>query len=516
MKKENKIINLILKNPKTYIIAIFFDLLSACLSTLSSVRLTIFTQSIIEGKYKEAILIDMVNLLLFLGAVFCEYIYKIYQNRTIQHSMIIYRDEIAHVSISQNYDTLTSINSLNNDSARIEEAIRNIFIVTDAFIFVVVTIIALIYLHWSIMFFSILLFAINTLVPALEKNCSEKAEKKSSDLQKNYLNKTSDILNGKKVWTSYNRQGTMINKLNSCGNEYEHQIVKVRNLQSLLNTIPFTFSLIGQTCLSVFTVILIIKGYVLPGTILSVGNLSGSFFNNLSNLFASYTKINGYDAVYREKVKADDDSVKGNQIISNNDISLNNISFSYIPEQPVISNFSHVFESGKKYLIFGASGCGKSTILKLIFKQLLNYDGNISIGDVDYSSISQDQIHSIIGMITQDSYVFDDSVQNNIELGRTDNDIYPSIQASKIDTNENKLEDNAKKLSGGQIQRVCLARELYDYHPIVLMDEVANAVDESTAKEIYETLLKSDRTIIAVAHYLPEGIEELFDEVIRM
>ena len=167
MKKENKIINLILKNPKTYIIAIFFDLLSACLSTLSSVRLTIFTQSIIEGKYKEAILIDMVNLLLFLGAVFCEYIYKIYQNRTIQHSMIIYRDEIAHVSISQNYDTLTSINSLNNDSARIEEAIRNIFIVTDAFIFVVVTIIALIYLHWSIMFFSILLFAINTLVPAL-------------------------------------------------------------------------------------------------------------------------------------------------------------------------------------------------------------------------------------------------------------------------------------------------------------------------------------------------------------
>ena len=516
MNNKKNILHLILKGPKTYIIAIIFDLFAAGLSTLSSVRLTAFTQNVIEGKYIEAIYVQTISSILFLIACLFDYFYKKQQNETIQYSMIIYRNEIAQVSTKQNTDTLSSINALNNDSARIEEGIRNIFTVTDAFIYVFVTLIALIYIHWSIMLFSIFLFILNTLVPVLEKKSSEKAEKRSSNLQKNYLNKSSDILNGKNVWTSYNRQETMINKLNSCGEEYEHQIVKVRNLQSLLNEIPISVSVTGQTLLLIFTILLIIKGYILPGTVLAVGNLSGSFFNNLSNLFASYTKINGYDAVYREKVNVNNNEVKENQYIRNNDISLNSISFSYIPEQTVITNFSHTFESGKKYLIFGASGCGKSTILKLIFKQLLNYDGTITIGDIDYSNISQNQIHSTIGMITQDSYVFDDSVQNNIELGRTDHDIYPSIHASKIDTNEIKLEDNAKKLSGGQIQRVCLARELYEYHPIVLMDEVANAVDESTAKEIYETLLKSDRTIIAVAHYLPDGIEELFDEVIHM
>ncbi len=189
----------------------------------------------------------------------------------------------------------------------------------------------------------------------------------------------------------------------------------------------------------------------------------------------------------------------------------------FCPEKPeVIHQFSQKFEEGKKYLILGESGCGKSTLLKIIFKQLKNYSGTITLGDVDYKQISKDKLHEMIGYVTQDSYVFDDTVLNNIELGREDDSEKKNqaIALSKIDNL--KMEDNAKRMSGGQIQRICLARELYDYHPIVLMDEVANAVDETTAKEIYQTMLQSNRTIIAVAHYLPDGVEEQFDEVIHM
>ncbi len=516
MNKDNNIFQLLLKSPKSYLFAIFFDLLSAVLSTISSLQLTTFTQYVINGEYNESIYVLIINLLLFLSACFFEYFYKMCQNTTIKNSMISYRNQIAYVSTEPTTDSLTSINALNNDSARIEEAIRNLFIVSDASIYSIISLIALVYIHWSVMLFSLLLFAFHSLVPFLEKKSSKQAEKRSSNLQKEYLDHSTDILNGKTVWNSYNRQETMINKLNLCGEEYEHQIVKVRNLQSLLNEIPISVSASGQILLLIFTVVLIAKGCILPGTILSVGNIAGTFFNNLSNLFASYTRINGYDAVYQEKVNIIAKEEKEQQIIPNYDITCKQISFSYIPDQQVIQNFSYTFKSGKKYLIFGSSGCGKSTILKLIFKQLENYDGTITIGNIDYTKISQNQIHSIIGMITQDSYVFDDTVKNNIELGRTEKDLNQSIQNSKIDTNQIHLEDNAKKLSGGQIQRVCLARELYDYHPVVLMDEVANAVDESTAKEIYETFLKSERTIIAVAHYLPEGIEELFDEVIHI
>lgn len=144
--------------------------------------------------------------------------------------------------------------------------------------------------------------------------------------------------------------------------------------------------------------------------------------------------------------------------------------------------------------------------------------GDISIGNQDYTAINKEQLHDTIGYITQQSYVFEDSIVNNIELGRSfsEADFTNAIKSAKLDELRNQLDSNAKNLSGGQIQRVCLARELISTHSIILLDEIANAVDENIAKEIYEVFLKSDKTVIAVAHYLPEGIKDEFDEIIKM
>ena len=268
----------------------------------------------------------------------------------------------------------------------------------------------------------------------------------------------------------------------------------------------------------VFDIVMIIIGAVKPGTVLTVGQLAGTLFNNITSMMSGYTSYIGYESVYQEKISIHSEENPTINEITNKDLSINNLSFAYPDKPEVIHKFSQQFKDGKKYLILGESGCGKSTMLKLIFKQLMDYEGTITLGNTDYKNISKEQLHEIIGYVTQDSYVFNDTVQNNIELGRTDDldKKNQAIKLSKIDTSTVKMEDNAKQMSGGQIQRVCLARELYEYHPIVLMDEVANAVDESTAKEIYNTMLSSDRTIIAVAHYLPAGVEEQFDEVIHM
>ncbi len=233
-------------------------------------------------------------------------------------------------------------------------------------------------------------------------------------------------------------------------------------------------------------------------------------------MMSGYTNYIGYESVYQEKIEIKKSEQETTNDISNANLTIDSLSFSYPDKPEVIHQFSQNFEAGKKYLILGESGCGKSTLLKIIFKQLKDYSGTITLGNVNYDQISKDKLHEMIGYVTQDSYVFNDTVLNNIELGREDNaeKKEQAITLSKINTLN--MEDNAKQMSGGQIQRICLARELYDYHPIVLMDEVANAVDETTAKEIYQTMLQSDRTIIAVAHYLPNGVEEQFDTVIHM
>lgn len=514
-EKIHSIMNLILNKPSLFIFTMLFDFFSALFSTISSVRLAIFTQNVIEGKYIEAIQVELVNLILILIAVFADYLYHVLQNKTIQSGMIVYRDMISNSLVHTDKDENLYISALNTDSTRIENGIRNAFVVCDGLMYMIVSLVALIYIHWSIMFVSIGLFLLNYIVPILEKKPSERAEKQSSYLQKEYLEKTTDVIKGKVVWNAYNCFSMLRSKLSLFANEYERDLLTVRNKQSLLNEVPIAVSVTGQTLLMVFTLFLIIKGAVIPGTILSVGNLSGSFFNNISNFMSAKNQMNGYNAVFRERIEYDEKPVISEKKIDDYSIRMKNVSFSYEHNSELIHDFNYVFESGKKYLIYGDSGCGKSTLLKLIFRSLVENKGDIFLGKENYSNISDEQLHRIIGFIMQDSYVFDDTVLNNITLGRNlgegvVQDALLQAKAQDVST----LNGNAKELSGGQMQRICLARELVEYHPIILMDEVANAVDEETAKQIYELLLNSNRTVIAVAHYLPAGIKEKFDEIL--
>ena len=95
-EKIHSIMNLILNKPSLFIFTMLFDFFSALFSTISSVRLALFTQNVIEGKYIEAIQVELVNLILFLIAVFADYLYHVLQNKTIQSGMIVYRDMISN------------------------------------------------------------------------------------------------------------------------------------------------------------------------------------------------------------------------------------------------------------------------------------------------------------------------------------------------------------------------------------------------------------------------------------
>lgn len=516
-KKIRSITNLIFYKPSFFALAMLFDFFAAVFSTVSSVRLAIFTQNVIDGKYIAAIQVELVNLVLFLIAIVAEYFYRVFQNKTIQNGMLIYRDKISDSIVYTDKDVSAYISALNTDSARIESGIRNVFVVSDALMYMIISLLALIYIHWAIMLVSVGLFLLNSIVPVLEKSASENAEKQSSFLQKEYLEKSTDVINGKFVWSAYNCLKVLQSKLSFFAKQYEGGLVHVRNKQSLLNEIPIAVSVIGQTFLNVFTIYMILKGAVIPGVILSVGNVSGTFFNNISNFLAAKNQMNGYNAVFREKIAFDEKQEIAEKKFDHYTIQMHDVSFSYDSNNLILNGFSHVFESGKKYLLLGESGCGKSTLLKLLFKSLQKYSGEISIGGIPYSTISCEQLYTIMGFITQDSYVFDDTALNNITLGRNvdESTIQQALQDAKIDDTFH-ANDNAKKLSGGQIQRICLARELVECHPIVLMDEVANAVGEETAKQIYDLFLNSDRTVIAVAHYLPAGVKEKFDEIIEL
>tara|TARA_R110002074_G_scaffold161480_3_gene319298 strand:- start:26937 stop:28763 length:1827 start_codon:yes stop_codon:yes gene_type:complete len=203
-----------------------------------------------------------------------------------------------------------------------------------------------------------------------------------------------------------------------------------------------------------------------------------------------------------------------NQKTFNNVVNINNISFKY-EEEYVLKNFNLTVEKGKTVALVGQSGSGKSTIANLVTRFYDVNEGDISIDGNNIKNLSKKSLRNLLGLVTQDSILFNDSVKNNIGLGKenaTDEEI---IAAAKIanahdfimdlpkgyDTN---IGDSGNKLSGGQKQRLSISRAVLKNPPIMILDEATSALDTESERSVQDALEKmmKNRTSIVIAHRL--------------
>lgn len=198
----------------------------------------------------------------------------------------------------------------------------------------------------------------------------------------------------------------------------------------------------------------------------------------------------------------------------NSDISLNNISFKY-EDELILKNFTLKVPKGKSVALVGQSGSGKSTIANLVTRFYDVNDGSISIDGQDIKTITKHSLRSLMGLVTQDSILFNDSIKNNILLGKenaTDEEIIEALKIANawefvkdlpngIDTN---IGDSGGKLSGGQQQRLSIARAVLKNPPIMILDEATSALDTESERLVQDALEKmmKNRTSIVIAHRL--------------
>lgn len=195
-------------------------------------------------------------------------------------------------------------------------------------------------------------------------------------------------------------------------------------------------------------------------------------------------------------------------------ISLNNISFKYQDEY-VLKNFSLDIPKGKTVALVGQSGSGKSTIANLLTRFYDVNEGSLEIDGIDIKNIKKDSLRGLIGIVTQDSILFNDSVSNNIKLGKPDASDEEVEDASKIanahefikdlpNRYETNIGDSGGKLSGGQKQRLSIARAVLKNPPIMILDEATSALDTESEKLVQDALenMMKNRTSIVIAHRL--------------
>lgn len=196
-------------------------------------------------------------------------------------------------------------------------------------------------------------------------------------------------------------------------------------------------------------------------------------------------------------------------------IEFKNISFYYDPDNVILKDFSITIPKGKTLALVGQSGSGKTTVANLLTRFYDVTEGEILIDGINIKELQLEKYRSLLGMVTQESVLFNDSVYNNILMGKPDATKEEVVAAAKIanadvfitqfqegyDTN---IGDDGGKLSGGQKQRVSIARAVLKNPPIMILDEATSALDTESERMVQEALEKmmENRTSLVIAHRL--------------
>jgi ABC-type transport system involved in Fe-S cluster assembly fused permease/ATPase subunit len=303
---------------------------------------------------------------------------------------------------------------------------------------------------------------------------------------------------------------------------YETAAVKSKVSLSLLN--------IGQgVVISIgLTVVMIMAGYGVKNGTMTLGDFV--MVNNY--LIQLFLPLNFLGFVYREikqsltdmeemfglleqneevadQPNAPDLNVDGGEIV------FENVSFDYNPNRRILFDVSFTVPSGKSVAIVGPSGAGKSTISRLLYRFYDATKGRILIDGQDIKSIGQDSLRRAIGIVPQDTVLFNDTVFYNIAYGRpgaTPSEIEEAARLASIhdfvselpDGYSTRVGERGLKLSGGEKQRVAIARTILKGPQILIFDEATSALDSRTEREIQQSLseVSADRTTVMIAHRL--------------
>ena len=304
---------------------------------------------------------------------------------------------------------------------------------------------------------------------------------------------------------------------------YEDASVKTYTSLAVLNTGQAIIFTAGLTATMLMCAIGVRNGTNTVGDFVMVNAMMIQLYQPLNFMGMVYREIKQaiidiekmFSVLSRDPEIKDQPWTPGRWWSARDSLRFEDVRFSYEPDRPILKGLSFEVPAGKTVAIVGPSGAGKSTISRLLFRLYDVSGGKILIDGQDIRNVSQTSLRASIGMVPQDTVLFNDTIRYNIRYGRwdaSDAEVEEAARLAQIDAfirmspkgYETQVGERGLKLSGGEKQRVAIARTMLKAPPILVLDEATSALDSHTEHEIQEALerVSRNRTSLVIAHRL--------------
>jgi ATP-binding cassette subfamily B protein len=314
--------------------------------------------------------------------------------------------------------------------------------------------------------------------------------------------------------------------------KYSNASIQSQTSLSILNTGQAAIIAIGQGVVLVLAAMMVKSGEVKLGQFVAANLIVIQLYQPLNLLGTVYREITqglvDMEAMFRllhQPREVEDKPGAAALKVSGGEIRFDDVVFAYDPERVVLKGISFTVPAGKTVAIVGPSGAGKSTISRILYRFYDIRSGSVTIDGQDIRDVSQASLRAAIGIVPQDTVLFNDTVRYNIGYGRigaTEAEIAHAARLAQIDKfiallpqgYESMVGERGLKLSGGEKQRVAIARSILKNPPILLLDEATSALDTGTEREIQGALsdVSRGRTTLVIAHRLSTVIDA--DEIL--
>ncbi len=427
---------------------------------------------------------------------------------------------VSHYSEKRKGDTIARITS---DVLEVQNSFLSILeLVVREPLTIIFTIFAMVLISWELTIFVFIFIPVSgTIISRIGKSLKKKSDRVQRE-QGLFLSILEETLGGLKIIKGFNAEKTFNRKFKASTQEYYSFSNKLLNRQNLASP---TSEFLG---IGVIAILLWYGGRM----VLIDGSLDASMFLVYMGLSyqiltpakaiskASYSVKKGNAAAERileileteNKIDDASDAIEKNEFETA--ISIKNINFKY-EDDYVLKNFSVEIPKGKTVALVGQSGSGKSTIANLLTRFYEVDEGEIQIDQIPIKKMKLKSLRGLMGLVTQDSILFNDTIRENLKLGdenASENDLIDALKVANaydfvmnlpkgLDTN---IGDSGNKLSGGQKQRISIARAVLKNPPIMILDEATSALDTESERLVQEALenMMKNRTSVVIAHRL--------------